>query len=201
MKYIMYGCICVCIVTLSLVMLLTVGTRSIRENELEENVHLTAEEVMRDLVTTDVYQTANEKSLEEEFYNRLKDKMQSDVEKKGETITVNIYGSDTCYGLLLVDVTETFSYPNGKKGECQAEAAILLDQKTEKEECEVRFYVGDVLWYAYQTDSGGDFILPVDPEEEDFLGWSEQKDSYQAAEFPTKVMGDQIYYGHFMTAE
>ena len=75
----------------------------------------------------------------------------------------------------------------------------LWDQKMEKEDHEVRFYVDDRLWQAYRVEDGADFILPQTPavEGRKFLGWSRQADQWSGEAFPAQVKETQTYYACF----
>lgn len=196
MKYIVYGIVSAAILFLSVLMFLTIEGRTDHEKSLEEAVGLALDQTMEEQWEQAEILT-DDKVWADAFCQKLKDKMQ----RLGITgdCKVEIYGVDSKNGLLSVGVTEIYRHPNGKEGTCRVTKTVVWDQKVEKEDREVRFYVDDRLWQAYQVEDGADFILPQTPtvEGRKFLGWSRQADRWSGEGFPSQVKETQTYYACF----
>ena len=196
MKYIVYGIVSAAIMFLSVLMFLTVEGRTDHEKTLEEAVSLALDQTMQEQ-WMQAESIKGDEAWADAFCRIVKEKMQG-LGIKGEC-KVEIYGVDSKNGLLSVGGTETYRHPNGTEGTYQVIKTALWDQKMEKEDHEVRFYVDDRLWQAYRVEDGADFILPQTPavEGRKFLGWSRQADQWSGEAFPAQVKETQTYYACF----
>ena len=204
MKQVIFGIVGGSFVLLTMVLVMTVDGRSIRENELDEALETAVWKVMDNLVATGHYSVADEEEFVADFCQALLEEIQvSDGVAKDDSfrIQVDVTGVDVQQGLLSVSVEESYTSPNGKVCHCQCDATAILEREVMPEEVTLAYMVEDRLYQQYGVLSGNEFLIPsTSPKEtgKTFCYWMDT-DTGQAAVFPEKAEEDKEYVAVFET--
>ncbi|MEG1362446.1 MAG: hypothetical protein RSC69_07800 [Lachnospiraceae bacterium] len=176
MKSIIIGVTVVMTTVLGLGILCAMNGRSLREEELSQNLSRAMEQSIHSLLNKNNYTIANREALIADFLEQLL----LSVTAEGD-LTVRIIAADEKKGLLSVEVVEEFWHPNGKKGSISCRKTIILEEETkvqeeeEKKFCRILFYADDQLYKSYSIRAGSRLMWPIPPtkEGEVFSYWSQ----------------------------
>ena len=203
MKQVIFGIVCGSFVLLTMVLVMTVDGRSIRENELDEALE-TAVCAGGKRKSGVLAGGADEEEFVADFCQALLEEIQvSDGVAKDDSfrIQVDVTGVDVQQGLLSVSVEESYTSPNGKVCHCQCDATAILEREVMPEEVTLAYMVEDRLYQQYGVLSGNEFLIPsTSPKEtgKTFCYWMDT-DTGQAAVYPEKAEEDKEYVAVFET--
>mgnify|MGYP002674779220 CR=1 FL=1 len=184
---------------LSLIIVMSISGRSVRNMELKSNLSSLVEETVEEMIHSDKYGMDNVNLFIGDFIENLALVIDSDSE-----LEVSVLQADKEKGILTVSVTEKFKYPNGKEGSVQTDKTVILDgaeQEPETPQYTVSFYLskedmndGTGCYKKYLVYSGKNVTAPKNPSEEDkaFVGWKDGND--YLADFSVPVEQDVTYY-------
>lgn len=177
MKNVTFGFGIVLILILSIFIILSGDSRSIRQKETQANLSSTVAGVMNDLCLDRHYTIEDSDLFIADFVQAMTVRVTSD-----SNLTVAVLDVDTEKGFLTMEVKETFRYPNGKEGNVTAVKTILLEHEKESEEPKkytLRYQVKQgemVLNYCVnELFKDGIVIVPKAPEQKGktFAGWTD----------------------------
>lgn len=177
MKNVTFGFGIVLILILSMFIIMSVDSRSIRQKETQANLSSTVAGVMNDLCLDRHYTIRESDLFVADFIQAMTVRVTSD-----SNLTVTVLDVETEKGLLTMEVKETFRYPNGKEGNVTAVKTILLEHEKESEEPErytLRYQVkqGETMIDHKVFDLLPEEIIttPKEPEEsgKKFVGWAD----------------------------
>jgi Na+-transporting methylmalonyl-CoA/oxaloacetate decarboxylase gamma subunit len=203
MKQIVLGVVGTLLVLVSLVAVMTVMGRSVRENELDDGLSAAVDETLTNLAEKGVYPVADEKEFAADFCEALLERIKTGTEEEGDEnlkLQVDITGIDVEKGLLSVQVTEWFTYPNGKIGSITKSATALLDQQAPQKQYRITYRSQGRIYQEYGIFAREQFVVPKDPSAisgQVFAYWKDT-DTGQQAQFPDTVTEDKTYEAVFV---
>ena len=124
MKQMVFGLIAVTMVVLFLTIIITVHGRTLRSSEVSQSLSEAMQTTMNHLLSQNSYSISDTDEFIADFLEAFLIQVNSDSD-----ITVHILEADVQKGLLSVEVVETYTHPNGEKGQVSACRTILLDKK------------------------------------------------------------------------
>lgn len=124
MKQMVFGLIAVTMVVLFLTIIITVHGRTLRSSEVSQSLSEAMQTTMNHLLSQNSYSISDTDEFIADFLEAFLMQVNSDSD-----ITVHILEADVQKGLLSVEVVETYTHPNGEKGQVSACRTILLDKK------------------------------------------------------------------------
>lgn len=124
MKQMVFGLIAVTMVVLFLTIIITVHGRTLRSSEVSQSLSEAMQTTMNHLLSQNSYSISDTDEFVADFLEAFLMQVNSDSD-----ITVHILEADVQKGLLSVEVVETYTHPNGEKGQVSACRTILLDKK------------------------------------------------------------------------
>lgn len=170
MKHIIYGLTCMLLVIFIVTIILTVQGRTLRSTEAE---HALAESVDSALsnVMEEMYPIENAELFAADLLQALLVQTNSTSD-----LTVSILEADLAHGILSVEITESYSHPNGNKGTVSACRTVIFDKEVEEEpeSHTVSFYTADKeLYKAYTIPKDSYCSMPAAPKKEGkiFKNW------------------------------
>lgn len=119
-----FGMIALTMVVLFLTIIITVHGRTLRSSEVSQSLSEAMQTTMNHLLSQNAYTIADKDEFVADFLETFLLQVNSDSD-----ITVNILKADYEKGLLSIEVVETYTHPNGEKGQVSACRTILLDKK------------------------------------------------------------------------
>ena len=177
---------------LTLMIVMSVEGRMNRSMELQSSLSSAVEETVENALLKKKYSINNTN----EFLADLVSELSVLLDTKSD-ITVDVLQCDKEKGILAVKVTASFLHPNGKPGTVTCERNVILNKLQESEELEyykIQFFVGDVVYKAYDVLENDLIAEPVAPSSADstFYGWVD-KNGY-LADFSQPVTQNLSYY-------
>ena len=189
MKHVMYGLVSILLVVLAIVIWLAVEQRSEREMEMEAALQQAVADVVDQVSLQGKYRVESDEELVADFTALLAERLH--VQDAGLKLTVDIAGVDAAKGLLSVRVTEEFTHPNGRKGTCETQATMVLEQEEGKALYEVNYVIpeelcaaaraaGEAIPGAYKTyllEEGTKVRVPSNPPDfggKRFVAWADE---------------------------
>ena len=124
LKQMVFGMIAVTILILFLTIIITVHGRTLRSSEVTQSLSEAMQTTMNHLLSQQSYSITNQDEFVADFLEAFLVQVNSDSD-----ITVHILKADSKKGLLSVEVIETYTHPNGEKGQISACRTVLLDPK------------------------------------------------------------------------
>jgi len=190
MKHVMYGLVSILLVVLAIVIWLAVEQRSEREMEMEAALQQAVADVVDQVSLQGKYRVESDEELVADFTALLAERLH--VQDAGLKLTVDIAGVDAAKGLLSVRVTEEFTHPNGRKGTCETQATMVLEQEEGKALYEVNYVIPEELCAAaraeqeaipgayktYLLEEGTKVRVPENPPDiagKRFLAWADER--------------------------
>lgn len=123
LKQMVFGMMAVTILVLFLSIIITVHGRALRSSEVTQSLSEAMQTTINQLLSQQPYSIADSDEFVADFLEAFLVQVNSDSD-----ITVHILKADSVKGLLSVEVVETYTHPNGEKGQVSACRTILLDQ-------------------------------------------------------------------------
>ena len=114
------------ILIISILIQSSIMTKSNRNEELAYNINTAVDQTM-EVLKSKRYDIPNIESFVSEFNGNL-----LLLNNSNSDITVKIYNADPQMGILDVEVTEKFNYPNGRSDVVTERRTILLDTLLEE---------------------------------------------------------------------
>ena len=190
MKHVMYGLVSILLVVLAIVIWLAVEQRSEREMEMEAALQQAVADVVDQVSLQGKYRVESDEELVADFTALLAERLH--VQDAGLKLTVDIAGVDAAKGLLSVRVTEEFTHPNGRKGTCETQATMVLEQEEGKALYEINYVIPEELCAAaraeqevipgayktYLLEEGTKVRVPENPPDiagKRFLAWADER--------------------------
>lgn len=188
MKQVMYGLVIIIPVVLAIVAWLAVEQRSEREMEMETALQQAVADVVDQVSLQGKYQVQSNEELVADFTALLTKRLH--VQDEGLVLTVDIAGVDAKKGLLSVHLTEEFTHPNGRKGTCETQATMVLEQEEGKKLYEICYEIPEEICRAagmegaprsgaykrYILEEGCSVKAPANPPDigsKKFLSWAD----------------------------
>ena len=179
MKTVFYGIITGVTVVFTVLLVMIISGRDIREEEASKALSSALKETMENIGERGTYPISDSEEFRKDFTDLLTEKIQKGGDKDLD-LSVEFYASDEKNGLLSVKVTETFSYPNGRKGTVSDSGIIVLSEEdlpgiktatyTIEEEAAHDLSVSkDYAKYEYAEYK--EIPVPKSPEGKAFYGW------------------------------
>ncbi|MFV0466545.1 MAG: InlB B-repeat-containing protein [Lachnospiraceae bacterium] len=166
-------------ILLGFVMLLSVSSKTLRENELRQELAAALDLTIRELA---LVQDDGGMS-QEEFISIFMQSLISGIHSESD-LKVEILSADPEMGILSADVLMTYSYPNGKIGRISELRTIILDREIEFEPVNYTvtylYPTGDI-YKQYGLEEGSHIPKPKDPARsgQSFLGWTNETGNAQ----------------------
>ncbi len=171
MKHIFLGILLGLITILSISCILTIHTRSIREEELDQALQSAMWEVMDNLSENQKYSLIEGASyngdslLLADFCQHIIEEIELGNEEDYDEdldLTISVTGVDTTRGLLSLRVTETFSYPILGHGKVSCDKTLLLDSDYYNKSFRVTYLDADgaTIYKEYQIFALENFVRP-----------------------------------------
>lgn len=136
MKQIAFALSAAGIILLVIVGLFTIEGKSSVERNLKTAVRESAYDSLQEAVTDRL----DNRQLSLLFRSNLIAKL-SDVDDPGEDVRIDITSIDTNKGILSVNVTRAFTYPNGNTGKASADCTVILEEEKQRNMYTVRYYI------------------------------------------------------------
>jgi hypothetical protein len=203
MKQIVFGVVGAVLLVVSLMAAMTVLGRTSRENEMDDILSAAVDETLSNLTEKQAYSIADEEEFAADFCESLLQEIKTGTEDAADEnlkIQVDITGIDVEKGLLSVQVTEWFTYPNGSIGSITRNATALLEQQTQAAQHKITYLVDGVVYREFGITAQEDFVIPTEPgraEGRKFAYWKDTATGAKA-EFPDKVTEDKTYEAVFL---
>ena len=180
---------------LALAIVMTIGGRSERDMELNDNLSSIVEETVDMLLAEKSYDMCDRNEFVADMIENLSYVLDSESD-----ITVNIEQADDEKGIMSVKVIVTYNHPNGEVGTVEAVRTVIFNKldETEKNVCEVKFYTsveGELQCYKrYEVLEGDTIPVPMNPvsAEATFTAWVDCDG--QMVDFASPVTQDMCYY-------
>lgn len=156
----------------SLLILMAVTSRSVRESEAEQALAASVEQSFKYLMSENGYKIGGYDELIADFNQNLILRLNSDSDLKVEVLT-----ADLEKGILDIRVTEGYQTVSGKRKEAVCRKTVLLEQFiANKKYFVVTYMVDGKIFNQYSIYSGGTPIVPNQPRKEGyhFQHWSLQ---------------------------
>ena len=110
---------------LFLVIVMTLGGRQMRQNELNRAVDGALEKTVENRFDTGTYTVDNVDEFVADFMEALLVQINTD-----STVEIKILDADHEKGLLSVEVTEHFAHPVGTTGKVSVKRTVIMEQYT-----------------------------------------------------------------------
>lgn len=170
MKQVIYTLSGFLIFVMTVMVLLSIQGRSLRQTEVGEALAESMEGAMLAL-GKEQEQTPDKDSMITGFLQLFLAQLNSTSD-----VEVTVRQADAARGLLSVAVTEQYRHPNGKEGSVSEERIAVLNQEEESEQqtCTALFYTADNILYKQCVVTQGDICrVPKRPQKEGktFRGW------------------------------
>lgn len=180
---------------LALAIVMTIGGRTERDMELNDNLSSIVEETVDMLLAEKSYDICDRNEFVADMIENLSYVLDSESD-----ITVNIEQADDEKGIMSVKVIVTYNHPNGEVGTVEAVRTVIFNKldETEKNVCEVKFYTaveGELQCYKkYEVLEGDTIPVPMNPvsAEATFTAWVDSDG--QMVDFASPVTQDMCYY-------
>lgn len=175
--------------------------RDARSMELRENVGSAVENTVEQAGNGAAYGITGNEELLADFLEEMCFGLVSDA-----AVSMKVWGANWEKGLLGIEVSEMFHYPNGKEGHVRESRMVCFDQKKkeEKQHYTVKFYLtkrdmqqGENCYKSYELLEGEKLCQPHKPvlAGKSFAGWADEGD--YIADFSQLVEEDITYYGEW----
>lgn len=128
MKQIIYGGIKLFITVLFLALIATIGAGYLRNREVMELTSAALYGTAKAAWIDDSFETLSTEDITNQFLDSLSYSADDDTK-----LHVEVLALDESKGLMSVAVTESFTYPNGKKGNKEAVRTVIVDEEKEPE--------------------------------------------------------------------
>lgn len=185
MKYVMYGMASIVCVVLALLCWTAVEQRTYRETEMQQALREAVMESLDQVMLQGKYTVESREDLVADFTELLVRRIH--LSDSGVSLQVDITGVDEKKGLLSVQVTETFTHPNGRIGSCETAATVVLEQEETRELFEVCYQLPEEVCSGtdtplprvhkrYLLEEGTQLMVPKNPPDvagKKFLAWAD----------------------------
>lgn len=176
---------------LTLMIVMSIYGRMNRSMELQSNLPSVIEETVENIMVSQKYNIHSRNEFLADLVSSLSLAVDADSD-----ITVDVLQCDKDKGILGINVTAAYLYPNGKTGTVACERTVILN-KLEIEEpvqCKVILYVGSDIYKEYCIPEGSVIGSPADPTEINgvFYGWVD--DNGNTVDFNRPVNQNTIFY-------
>lgn len=171
MKQAVFGMVSTLMMVFIFLLLMTAHGRNLRKEEADNTLADAVDVAMSNLMEQKVYSITSKDEFVADLLQSLLVQLNSTSDVK-----VCILEADEKKGILSVEVTETYTHPNGRKGTVSAVRTVIMDRKAPKENAvhTVEFYVTDEqLYKRYTLPDKGVCKLPKNPQKEGktFRNW------------------------------
>ncbi len=165
MKKAAFGIACGFISIFVFVSMLTLYGRAVRQEETNHVLTEAIDSALAGVMSENNYTIADNENFIADFLKALLVQANSDSE-----LTVSVLYADYEYGILSVEITETFLHPNGTEGSVSEVRTVIFDKEQEDpaaELCKVSFYVAEgELYKEYALQKDSLCMVPVPPKKE-----------------------------------
>lgn len=142
-----------------IMILLSLHSRDIRRVELERSLDQAATQSLKKACVTGTDEIGDNDALVADFISNFLGRMKSD----GKDIEVEIKAADIYKGILSARATESYTFPNGRKGKIKATTTSIVERESRRPTIHTDYYIP----WQVARDAGFDYM-----EGEDFLYYS-----------------------------
>ncbi len=135
MKHIIFGIGATLIIVMILMNTVTIEGLEMRERDMKNALHAALEEALSDVVSLENYNGWDDELLIADVTALLMERLNAN--DKNLSLELDVAGVDAKAGLLSVHVKETFTYPNGRTGEIEDVATVVLENEMPKRRYEI----------------------------------------------------------------
>ncbi len=163
MKKIAFGIACGMTAVFVLVMMLTLFGRAARKQETDKALAQAIDSTLSNVMSEHNYTIEKNEDFIADFLKALLIQTNSTSD-----LTVSVLDADYEHGILSVEITETYTHPDGNKGSVSEMRTVIFDRPVEEsvQMRTVSFYVEDELYKTYTLQKNSFCSLPVPPEKE-----------------------------------
>lgn len=122
MKQIFVGFTFLSIIIVAVMILFSVHSESARKSEIRTNLTKNVEDALRATKTKDSYTISDT----HEFVSDFAQNLLSNIDSDGE-IDIKVISIDTNNGMVDLEVTESFKYPNGRNKKISVRKTVIID--------------------------------------------------------------------------
>lgn len=171
MKQTAFGMVSTLVMVFVFLLLMTGHGRSLRQEETKNALADAVDGAMSNLMEQKLYSVSSKDEFVADLLQTLLVQLNSTSDVK-----ICILEADEKKGILSVEVTETYTHPNGRKGTVSAVRTVILDKEAQAENTvhTVEFYItDDKLYKRYTLPVKGVCKLPKNPKKEGktFRNW------------------------------
>lgn len=158
MKKVVIAMILVICIVATIFTVLTINGRASREEELAQSLGAAVESSLKEAFLEKNYNIMNTDEFVGDFLQYMAIRLNSNSD-----ITVNVVGIDYEKGMVTIEITGTYTHPNGKAGAVSVQKTVLLEQSEKKidEFYNVTYYVDKEI-YMKSVLKGGDVLMEPD---------------------------------------
>lgn len=168
MKHVVIVCISTAVTVLVVIILMSLHTRDLRKTELERALKVSAEQSLKNACLSQNTQINDNDALVADFISSFLGKIKTDGKvvseggevyatdkaDSGQRIEIEIKSADIYKGILSADVTEYFSYPNGKTGKVMASTVQIVERESRRPSEYINYYIP----WQVAKESGFDYL-------------------------------------------
>lgn len=169
MRKVMFGLSLSVIVVITILIVISMDSRSIRTQEIENGLSQAMESSVNSLLLKDSYSITDRDKFIADLLQSLLLQIDSDSD-----ITVNILNCDIDKGIITVEATENYYYPNGNIGTVSSIKTVILEQphtvaaQVEAEMYTIVFLLQDnegniEIYKEYRLEKNTNIIIPPNP--------------------------------------
>lgn len=151
MKQIIFGLLSTLMIVFVLMILMTTYGRNLRQTETEHSLAEAIDDSLAYVMNEENYTIENQDAFVADFLQMLLVQLNSTSD-----VNVSILEANMEYGILSVEIVQTYNHPNGNKGTVSEVRTVIFDKKAKEAEPEKRT-VG--FYYAYEGELYKEYIV------------------------------------------
>ncbi|MDD6428710.1 MAG: hypothetical protein PUF90_04465 [Lachnospiraceae bacterium] len=156
MKHLVFSLAGAIAVFLIVSILLSLHSRDIRKVELERSLSRAAEQSLEKACISKTDQIQDNDALTADFISNFLGKLKSD----GKDMDIEIRTADIYKGIISARATESYTFPNGRKGRIEADTVTIVERESRRPTVFVRYFLPPEV----ARDAGFDYS-----EDKDFI--------------------------------
>lgn len=196
MKQIILTLFSVMILVLSLLIILSLQQRSIRQTKLANGLNDLLEEYMEGAMMNEEFRTQTNQEFSSWFLDKLDQRISEEA-----TYDISVKNRDISGGIVAVDVKESFVNVNGDSGDLSYQNAVIVEQEEMPKTGCVQYEIPEevaneyqypVILKTYTIEVGSNLKSPqvIQIPGKSFVGWWDEKEDviYKESEIKDQVM-------------
>lgn len=155
MKHVVIICISTFVTVLVVIILMSVHSKDLRQTELERALKVSARQSLENACLSQKTQVNDNDALVADFISSFLGKMKTDgrvistdgevysadSSDSGQRVEIEIKAADIYKGILSANVTEHFTYPNGKTGTVSAKTVQIVERESRRPSEYINYYI------------------------------------------------------------